>query len=128
MAKAQHEISQIISSLMIILWKHTDNLGIPHRPLGHDWTELQNHVSRLLTLRGMTQAGASIPEDPWNFILSEFGPTTALVLSASCLGPGGSMFAAVDFAAAFAVCAVWMSCSASGPACGLCEVGRGEGG
>ncbi|GAB1194508.1 hypothetical protein APSETT444_003754 [Aspergillus pseudonomiae] len=83
MAKAQHEISQIISSLMIILWKHTDNLGIPHRPLGHDWTELQNHVSRLLTLRGMTQTGASIPEDPWNLILSEFGPTTALVLSAS---------------------------------------------
>ncbi|OGM43387.1 hypothetical protein ABOM_007667 [Aspergillus bombycis] len=87
MAKAQHEISQIISSLMLILWKHTDSLGIPHRPFGHDWTEMETHVSRLLLLRGMIQTGSSIPEDPWNFILSEFGPTNAPL---SCLDPGDS--------------------------------------
>lgn len=85
MAKAQHEISQIISSLMIILWKHTDKLGIPHRPLGHDWTEMQNYVSRLLVLRGMTQDGAHISEDPWSFILREFGPTKTLLSSTLCL-------------------------------------------
>ncbi|KAE8162580.1 hypothetical protein BDV40DRAFT_264958 [Aspergillus tamarii] len=85
MAKTQHEISQIISALMIIMWKHTDSLGIPHRPFGYDWTEMRNHVSRLLVLRGMTQAGSDVPEDPWNFILSEFGPTKTRLSPAPCL-------------------------------------------
>ncbi|KAE8412419.1 hypothetical protein BDV36DRAFT_271593 [Aspergillus pseudocaelatus] len=47
---------------MITIWKHTNSLGIPHRPFGHDWTEMRNHVSRLLILRGMIQTGSDVPE------------------------------------------------------------------
>ncbi|KAE8354131.1 hypothetical protein BDV28DRAFT_131648 [Aspergillus coremiiformis] len=83
MAKAQHEISQIISSLITIIWKHTDTLGIPQRPQDHDWDVMREYVSRLLILRGMTQAGSTLPEDPWDFILSEFGPASARQLSTS---------------------------------------------
>ncbi|RAK98309.1 uncharacterized protein BO80DRAFT_504223 [Aspergillus ibericus CBS 121593] len=74
MTQSTHEIQTTLTTLTLILHRHTTPDGTAHRPYGTDWIVFVRAMHRLLVLQGLISPTDRLPMDPWEMFLDEYAP------------------------------------------------------